>query len=108
MAFTEDSVAGTFNATNNVTIATGDANGTKLIKSVVVNNLDAISHVIIIEFVKSATAYRMFYVTLAPNDSLVQDILLALKDSNYTLRARTGEAVNSTQPQFVATLAQHS
>jgi hypothetical protein len=108
MAFTEDSVGGAFNATNNVTIATGDANGTKLVKSVVVNNLDAISHTIIIEFVKSAVAYRMFYITLAPNDSLVQDILLALKDANYTLRTRCGEAVNTTQPQFVATLAQHS
>jgi hypothetical protein len=108
MAFTEDTVANNYNSTSNVTIKTGDANGTMLVKNIVVHNLDTVSHTIIIEFVKTAVAYRMFNVTLAPGDSLVQDVLIALVSSSYTLRTRMGEAVTTTQPQFVATLAQHS
>jgi hypothetical protein len=107
MAFTEDSVGGSFNSTNNVTIVIGDANGTKLVKNVVINNLDNASHTVIIEFVKSSVAYRMFSVYLAPGDTLVQDFILALVNANYTLRARLGEGA-TTQPQFVATLAQVS
>lgn len=107
MAFTEDSVAGSFNSTNNVTIVTGDANGRKLVKCVVIHNLDSINHAVIIEFFKNGAAYRMFNVTLAPGDTLVQDFILVLVDANYTLRARLGEAA-TTQPQFTATLAQVS
>jgi hypothetical protein len=106
MAFTEDSVGGGFNSTNYVTISTGDANGRKIIKNVVVANVDTVSHLVLIEFVRSGVAYRMFTVTLAPNDSLVQDCLVVLGDANYTLRARLNEAAVTTQPHFVATLAQ--
>lgn len=107
MAFTEDSVAGNFNSTSNVTIVAGDANGRKLVKSVIIHNLDNTNHSVIIEFVKSSVAYRMFNVTLAPGDTLVQDFVLTLVNANYTLRARLGEAA-TTQPQFTATLAQVS
>ena len=107
MAFVEDSVAGAFNSTNNVTIVIGDANGRKLVKNVVIHNLDNASHTVIIEFVKNSVAYRMFNITLAAGDTLVQDFILVLVNANYTLRARLGEAA-TTQPQFVATLAQVS
>jgi hypothetical protein len=46
---------------------------------------------VIVEFVKNSVAYRMFNITLAVGDTLVQDILVALVDANYTLRARLGE-----------------
>jgi hypothetical protein len=107
MAFIEDSVGGSFNSTNNVTIVAGDANGTKLVKTVVICNTDGANHTVYIEFVKNSVAYRLFYITLAPGDTLVQDIVLALVNANYTLRARLGEAA-TTQPHFVATLAQVS
>jgi hypothetical protein len=108
MAFVEDSLAGSFNSTSNVTIAIGDASGTKLVKNVVIHNIDTVSHTVIIEFVKNSTAYRMFSVFLASGDTLVQDFILALKDANYTLRARLAETATTTQPAFVATLAQVS
>lgn len=107
MAFNEDSVGGSFNSTNNVTIVAGDASGTKLVKCVVIHNMDSTSHTVIIEFVISSVAYRMFNVTLAPGDTLVQDFILALPSASYTLRARLGEAA-TTQPTFVGTLAQVS
>lgn len=107
MAFTEDTVAGSFNSTNNITLCAGDANGRKIVKSVVVHNLDNANHWVIIEFVKSNVAYRMFSILLAPSDTLVQDILVVLADSTYTLRARLGEGA-TTQPTHVTTLAQHS
>jgi hypothetical protein len=107
MAFTEDSVGVSSNSTSNVTIVTGDANGTKLVKSVVICNVDNTNHTVYIEFVKNSVAYRLFGITLAPGDSLVQDIILALKDANSTLRFRLGEAA-TTQLQLVATYAQVS
>ena len=107
MAFIEDSLGGSFNSTNNVTLAIGDANGRKIVKNVVVNNLDNVNHGLIIEFVKNNVPYRMFKLTLAPDDSMVQDVLVVLVDANYTLRARLAEAA-TTQPQFVVTLAQVS
>ena len=54
MAFNEDSEGGTFSSTNNVTIVAGDANGTKLVKNVVIHNLDNANHTVIIEFVKKS------------------------------------------------------
>lgn len=108
MAFVEDSLAGSFNSTNNVTIVIGDGGGTKLVKNVVISNIDTVSHSVYIEFVKNSVAYRMFLVTLGSGDTLVQDFILALRDANYTLRARLGEAATTTQPQFIATLAQVS
>ena len=108
MAFTEDSLGGNFNNTSYVTLAIGDGNGTKLVKNVVIHNLDSVSQTVQIELYKSSVAYRMFKVTLAPDDSLVQDVLLALVNANYTLRAKLLAAATTTQPQFVVTLAQHS
>jgi hypothetical protein len=107
MAFTEDTLVGSFNSTSNVTVVAGDANGTKLVKCVTIHNMDNVNHSIIIEMVKNSVAYRMFNVTLAPGDTLVQDFILALVNANYTLRVRLGEAA-TTQPQFVATFAQVS
>jgi hypothetical protein len=107
MAFTEDTLAGAMNSTSYVTLAIGDANGTKLVKNLVIHNEDTVSHIVIIELYKSSVAYRMFKITLAPDDSLVQDVLLALVSSSYTFRAKLGEAA-TTQPKFVVTLAQHS
>ena len=108
MAFTEDSGGGNFNNTSYVTIAQGGSSGTILIKNLVINNLDTVSHTIQIELFKSSVAYRMFKITLAPDDSLVQDILLALVSSSYTFRAKMLEAATTTQPQFVVTWGLHS
>ena len=107
MAFNEYSDAGTYSSTTETTVVAGDANGTKLIKNMVVHNLDNVNHSVIIEFKKSGTAYRMFNVTLAPGDTLVQDLILALPNINYTLVTKLGEAA-TTQPKFVVTFAQVS
>jgi hypothetical protein len=40
----EDTLASSFNSTNNITLAAGDANGTKLVKNVVIHNLDNVAH----------------------------------------------------------------
>jgi hypothetical protein len=108
MAFTEDSGGGTFNNTSPVALATGNANGTILVKNIVICNIDLIAHTVYIEFVKNGAAYRMFSVTLASGDSLVQDFLVALVNANYTVRASLAGPANSYQPTFVTTWAQHS
>jgi hypothetical protein len=107
MAFSEYSEGGTYSSTGEITVLAGDANGTKLVKNLVVHNLDNVNHSVIIEFKKSGTSYRMFNVTLAPGDTLVQDLILALPSASYTLVTKLGEAA-TTQPKFVVTFAQVS
>jgi hypothetical protein len=107
MAFTEDSIGGSFNSTSPVSLVAGDANGRKIVKSVVICNVDNSSHGVVINFVRSGT-FRLFYVIVAPNDSLVLDMLVVLADSNYAMQAYLTEGATATQPHFVATWAQHS
>jgi hypothetical protein len=107
MAFTEDSIGGTFNSTQAVSLLSGDANGRKIVKSVVIANVDSASHGVYINFVRGGS-YRMFYVVVAPNDSLVLDMLVVLADGNYALQGGLTEGATATQPHFVVTYAQHS
>lgn len=107
MAMTEDTNAGNFSGTTAVAFVAGDGAGVKIVKNLVVHNMDNVNHTVIIEFYKNNVAYRMFNVTLAPGDSLVQDVLIVCKDANYTFRGSLGEAA-TTQPRWVATFAQVS
>lgn len=107
MAMTEDSNAGNFSGTGTVNFVGGEANKIKIVKNLVVHNKDGANHTVIIEFVKNGTPFRMFNVTLAPGDSLVQDFLVVCNGTSGTLRGSLGEAA-TTQPQWVATYAEVS
>jgi hypothetical protein len=107
MAFNEYSDGGSFSGTTETTIVGGDANGTKLVKNLVVHNQDSASHTVQIEFkVGGSTLYRLFNVTLAPGDTLVQDFVIALRSATYNLVGHLGEA--GANVKFVVTYAQVS
>ena len=106
-SFIAKSVGGNFNNTTAVSLLQGFADRRCEVKTIIVNNRDTVNHDVTLSLSISGTSFTMFKVTLAPGDTLVQDVPIVLNDDTYLLKGVLDSAA-SVQPQFVLTYAEVS
>lgn len=108
MAFTPDGNNGALNGTTPVTlIAAPSAGVARMMKIIRVTNRDTIAHTFTLRFVSGANTRRLWYGTLAVGDSVKCDDPLVL-DSTESITALLGEAIATTNPDFVSSWADYS
>ncbi len=109
MAFVEGSNDGVLNDTTPVTLVAAPAGGVKrLVRSVRIANNDSADVVLTYSYKHGADSRVVWKGTLNPGDTLVDDTVYVLDDTDKTITAVLGGAVAATQPSFVASYGDDS
>ena len=103
MTFAEKSVDGVLNGTTVVDIVPVPASlHTSVVRNVTVHNPDTVACTVTLYLNNNATLRKLVKQTLAPDQSLVYEVIQVLDATTKKIQAVLGAAHTTTAPSFVA------